>query len=147
MSSATDPTNSHLSFSGHEHFRHRLVLSILSGRPVRINKIRPADANPGLRGPFIRPIDRERNRAEHLLPCETDYEVSLLRLLERVTNGTVIEISVTGVFARVGSYAVTNGLFVKVPRSCSSLGSSLEVQLPTNVHYLAQLVITWSPSL
>ena len=25
-----------------------------------------------------------------------DYEVSLLRLLEKVTNGTVIEISVTG---------------------------------------------------
>ena len=25
-----------------------------------------------------------------------DYEISLLRLLEKVTNGTVIEISVTG---------------------------------------------------
>ncbi len=26
----------------------------------------------------------------------SDYEISLLRLLEKVTNGTVIEISVTG---------------------------------------------------
>ena len=26
----------------------------------------------------------------------TDFEVSLLRLLEKVTNGTIIEISVTG---------------------------------------------------
>ncbi|KAJ3505358.1 hypothetical protein NLJ89_g7464 [Agrocybe chaxingu] len=42
-------------FSGHQHFRSRLVLSILS-----------------------------------------DYEISLLRLLEKVTNGTIIEISVTG---------------------------------------------------
>ncbi|CDO72922.1 hypothetical protein BN946_scf185002.g107 [Trametes cinnabarina] len=63
-----------LHFSGHHYLRHRLVLSILSGKPVRIDKIRSDDQNPGLR----------------------DYEVSLLRLLERVTNGTVIEISVTG---------------------------------------------------
>lgn len=27
-----------------------------------------------------------------------DYEISLLRLLEKFTNGTVIEISVTGTF-------------------------------------------------
>ncbi|KAJ7063400.1 RNA 3'-terminal phosphate cyclase domain-containing protein [Mycena amicta] len=61
-------------FSGHQHLRLRLVLSILSGKPVRIDKIRSDDKNPGLR----------------------DFEISLLRLLEKVTNGTVIEISVTG---------------------------------------------------
>ncbi|KDQ61031.1 hypothetical protein JAAARDRAFT_125343 [Jaapia argillacea MUCL 33604] len=63
-----------LHYSGHQYLRHRLVLSILSGKPVKIDKIRPEDKNPGL----------------------TDYEVSLLRLLERVTNGTIIEISLTG---------------------------------------------------
>ncbi|PSR94113.1 hypothetical protein PHLCEN_2v4541 [Hermanssonia centrifuga] len=63
-----------LHFTGHQYLRHRLVLSVLSGKPVRIDKIRTDDKNPGLR----------------------DYEVSLLRLIERVTNGTVIEISVTG---------------------------------------------------
>ncbi|KAI0797679.1 18S rRNA biogenesis protein [Abortiporus biennis] len=67
-------TTSVLHFSGHQYLRHRLVLSILSGKPVRIDKIRSDDKNPGLR----------------------DYEVSLLRLLERITNGTIIEISVTG---------------------------------------------------
>ncbi|KAJ7581211.1 18S rRNA biogenesis protein [Mycena floridula] len=61
-------------YSGHQHLRNRLVLSILSGKPVRIDKIRSEDKNPGLR----------------------DFEISLLRLLEKVTNGTVIEISVTG---------------------------------------------------
>ncbi|KAF7363540.1 18S rRNA biogenesis protein [Mycena sanguinolenta] len=63
-----------IQFSGHQHLRHRLVLSILSGKAVRIDKIRSDDKNPGLR----------------------DFEISLLRLLEKVTNGTVIEISVTG---------------------------------------------------
>ena len=59
MAAATDSANTPISFSGHEYFRQRLVLSILSGRPVRIDKIRSADANPGLRGPFICPNDRE----------------------------------------------------------------------------------------
>ena len=39
-----------LHFSGHQYLRHRLVLSIISGKPVRIDKIRPDDKNPGLRG-------------------------------------------------------------------------------------------------
>ena len=63
-------------FSGHQYFRHRLILSVLSGRPLRIEKIRSNDKNPGLR----------------------DFEISLLRLVEKITNGTVIEISVTGVY-------------------------------------------------
>lgn len=63
-----------ITFSGHQHLRLRLVLSILSGKAVKIDKIRSDDKNPGLR----------------------DYEISLLRLLEKLTNGTVIEISVTG---------------------------------------------------
>ncbi|KAH9935039.1 18S rRNA biogenesis protein [Fomitopsis serialis] len=67
-----------LHFSGHLHLRHRLVLSILSGKAVKIDHIRSEDKNPGSKR------------------CFADYEVSLLRLLERITNGTVIEISVTG---------------------------------------------------
>ncbi|KAI6132116.1 18S rRNA biogenesis protein [Pisolithus croceorrhizus] len=54
-----------ISYSGHQYLRQRLA--------VRIEKVRSEDENPGL----------------------TDYEVSLLRLLEKVTNGTVVEISVT----------------------------------------------------
>lgn len=42
--------NALLHFSGHQHLRSRLVLSILSGKHVRIDKIRPEDKNPGLRG-------------------------------------------------------------------------------------------------
>lgn len=39
-----------ISYSGHQHLRQRLVLSILSGKNVKIDKIRPEDKNPGLRG-------------------------------------------------------------------------------------------------
>lgn len=39
-----------LHFSGHQWLRNRLVLSIISGKPVKVDKIRPDDKNPGLRG-------------------------------------------------------------------------------------------------
>lgn len=74
-------TTTLIHFSGHQYLRHRLILSILSGRPLRIEKIRSDDKNPGLR----------------------DFEISLLRLVEKVTNGTVIEISVTGVYILLAS--------------------------------------------
>ncbi|KAI8344870.1 RNA 3'-terminal phosphate cyclase [Choanephora cucurbitarum] len=63
-----------LKFEGYNYLRQRLVLATLSGKPVRIEKIRSDDENPGLR----------------------EYEISFLRLLEKVTNGSVVEISYTG---------------------------------------------------
>lgn len=63
-----------LTFSGVEDFRIKLVLATLAGRSLKINNIRSDDLEPGLK----------------------DYEVSFLRLLEMITNGSVIEISYTG---------------------------------------------------
>lgn len=63
-----------LRFRGHAYFRQRLILATLAGRPVRIDQIRPDDEEPGLR----------------------DFEVSFLRLLEKITNGSAVEISYTG---------------------------------------------------
>ncbi|EPQ26027.1 uncharacterized protein PFL1_06480 [Pseudozyma flocculosa PF-1] len=63
-----------LRFTGHSYFRQRLVLSLLSGRPVRIDSIRSDASSPGL--------------------C--DFEASFLRLIEKVTNGSHVEISYTG---------------------------------------------------
>ena len=84
-----------VTFSGPELFSYRLALSFLSGRPVKITSIRSNDTNPGLKG--------RKNAMYASVPLElmldcgsADYEVSLLRLLEKVTNGTVIEISYTG---------------------------------------------------
>lgn len=63
-----------LRFQGHRHLRQRLLLSVLSGRSIRVDGIRSDDVHVGLR----------------------EYEISLLRLLEKVTNGSTIEINVTG---------------------------------------------------
>ena len=63
-----------LKFNSSQHFRQRLVCATLSGRPLRIDGIREQDENPGVR----------------------DYEACLLRLIEKVTDGCVVEINETG---------------------------------------------------
>ncbi|EDO17418.1 hypothetical protein Kpol_1037p14 [Vanderwaltozyma polyspora DSM 70294] len=64
----------YLVFQGAQNFRLRIILATLSGQMIKIEKIRSNDLNPGLK----------------------DYEVSFMRLIEAVTNGSVIEISYTG---------------------------------------------------
>lgn len=60
---------------GSVQFRQRLIVSILSHRPLLLRNIRANDLDaPGLR----------------------DYEASFLRLLDRMTNGSTIEINATG---------------------------------------------------
>ncbi|KAH6942290.1 hypothetical protein HPB50_003169 [Hyalomma asiaticum] len=66
------------SYSGCNFFRQRLVLSTLSSKPVEIKNIRHKEEEPGLK----------------------KFEVDLLKLLEKVTNGTAVEISETGTCVR-----------------------------------------------
>lgn len=63
-----------LRFSTHRHLRQRILLAVLSGKSIRVEKIRSDDVHVGLR----------------------DYEINLLRLVEKVTNGSSIEINHTG---------------------------------------------------
>lgn len=64
-----------LRFTTQKSFANRLVLSTLTGRPIHISQIRPSSlASPGL----------------------APHEISLLRLIEAVTNGSHMEISYTG---------------------------------------------------
>lgn len=68
-------TKTVIQFTSHKHFRQRLVLATLSGKSIRISEIRTDnDQHTGL----------------------LDYEASFVRLLEKVTNGAVIEINYTG---------------------------------------------------
>lgn len=63
-----------LQYEGCNFLRQRLVLSILSGKTIQITNIRTAEDEPGLK----------------------DYEISLLKLLDKVTNGTIVELNETG---------------------------------------------------
>lgn len=68
-------THTPIRFTTQQAFASRLTLATLTGRPIRISQIRPSSlTNPGL----------------------APHEISLLRLLEAVTNGSAIEISYTG---------------------------------------------------
>ncbi|XP_054287364.1 probable RNA 3'-terminal phosphate cyclase-like protein [Macrosteles quadrilineatus] len=63
-----------ISFKGSNYLRQRLVLSVLSGKAINISEIRAQSDEPGLQ----------------------EYEVNLLRLLDKLTNGTTLEINETG---------------------------------------------------
>ncbi|GMK53728.1 hypothetical protein CspeluHIS016_0103140 [Cutaneotrichosporon spelunceum] len=95
-----------LRFSGHRYLRQRLVLSILSGKSLRVDAIRTDDVHVGLR----------------------DYEVNLLRLVEKVTNGSTIEINVTGTSFLFHPGLLPGGTYTHTcPRS---VGYYMEVLVP-----------------
>lgn len=63
-----------LFFKGSSLLRQRLVLSVLSTKAIKITDIRKLDDEPGLQ----------------------EFEISFIRLLDRITNGSVIEINYDG---------------------------------------------------
>ncbi|KAF2141871.1 uncharacterized protein K452DRAFT_287842 [Aplosporella prunicola CBS 121167] len=96
-----------LRFTGHRSLVHRLVIATLTGRPIRISQIRSNHTNPGL------------------LP----HEVSFIRLLDSITNGSVIEFSYTGttlvykpglITGSAAGYGSSGGVVKhEVPRECT----------------------------
>ncbi|KAL8811833.1 MAG: hypothetical protein Q9223_004375 [Gallowayella weberi] len=71
----SNPAQTPVVFTTQKAFASRLTLATLTGRPIRIENIRPSSiVNPGL----------------------APHEITLLRLLEAVTNGSTITISITG---------------------------------------------------
>lgn len=98
-------------FSGANYFRQRLILATLAGQVVRIDRIRSEDNDPGLR----------------------DHEAGFLRLLEKMTNGSVIEISYTGTSVVYKPGVITGG---KVTHDCGTSRS---------VGYFLEAVIALAP--
>ena len=82
-------------------------------------------------------------------PRRADYEVSLLRLIEKVTNGTVIEISLTGVscLSLVSRCALTSsGTAILVKPGIISGGPvTHECPLSRSVGYFLEPIIMLAP--
>ena len=90
-------------------FRQRLVVSILSHRPLLIRNIRADDLeSPGLR----------------------EHEASFLRLLDRMTNGTSVEINATGTQFRFKPGVLIGGDIEHTCTEGKSVGWFLEGILP-----------------
>ena len=66
--------SANLEYEGCNYMRLRLVLATLSGKSLKIKNIRSKDTSPGL----------------------TVYESSLIRLFDKITNGSRIQVSETG---------------------------------------------------
>mmetsp|Transcript_967 Transcript_967/g.2285 ORF Transcript_967/g.2285 Transcript_967/m.2285 type:complete len:405 (-) Transcript_967:63-1277(-) len=96
-----------LRVEGAQLFRARLTGSILSNRPVIITKIRELDDKPGV----------------------ADYEVSFMRLVDKMTNGTSISINTTGTGVTVRPGYIVGG---RIEHECEgrAVGYFLEGILP-----------------
>ena len=86
--SGVDGRGRTLKFTGSGHFRSRIALSILSGRPVKITKIRETSEEPGL----------------------NEAEASFIKLIDKLTNGSRIQISDTGTSIRFIPGLIDGGL-------------------------------------
>jgi len=92
-------------YNGCNFLRQRLVLSTLTSKPVKISKIRFKEDDPGIR----------------------DFESSLLRLMDKITNGSKIEVNETGTSLSFLPGILTGG---RVEHDCGtehSIGYFLEV--------------------
>lgn len=109
---ADETTPKLLQFEGHRHLTTRLLLATLTGRPIRISKIRPSSTRPGL------------------APHETNF----IRLLDAITNGSQIQFSMTGTTlvyrpglitgSADGLGAIGGVIRHEIPRECARRGAS-----------------------
>ncbi|KAL4235710.1 rRNA-processing endoribonuclease [Mactra antiquata] len=96
-----------ITYDGCNFLRQRLVLATLSGKPVKIKNIRSKEDNPGLR----------------------DFEAGLIRLLDKITNGSNIVVNETGTSLRYHPGLLIGG---QIEHQCNlqrSIGYYLEVLL------------------
>lgn len=95
-----------LRFTSHHNLLYRLVLATLTGRTVHISQIRSSSpTNPGL----------------------APHEISFLRLLEAVTNGSQMEISYTGTILVYKPGLITGG-----STTVGASGGMITHELPSN---------------
>uniref|UniRef100_A0A1B6CPZ4 RNA 3'-terminal phosphate cyclase domain-containing protein n=1 Tax=Clastoptera arizonana TaxID=38151 RepID=A0A1B6CPZ4_9HEMI len=101
------PQTGILSFKGSNYFRQRLLLSALTGKPIQISEIRSQDDEPGLK----------------------EYEVNLLRLFDKLTNGTWLEVNETGTLLSFTPGSLIGGTLEHECCKLRGIGYYLEVIL------------------
>ena len=79
-------SSSFKSLSGSNYFRLKIAYSLLLNQAIEITNIRDDDINPGL----------------------SKYEISFLKLISEITNGTVIDINKTGTILKFTPGTITN---------------------------------------
>lgn len=91
---AMPPSRAPARFTGAKDFRTRILISVLSGKPCVIRDIRVKTA--------------ARGGGDDAVGLR-DYEVSLLRLIDKLTNGTRVDISEDGTAVRFDPGVVKGG--------------------------------------
>lgn len=86
--------NNLLEYEGCNYLRLRLVLATLSGKSLRIQNIRSKDTSPGLK----------------------EFEASLIRLFDKITNGSKVQVNETGTTLNYSPGLLIGG---KIEHDCS----------------------------
>jgi RNA 3'-terminal phosphate cyclase-like protein len=106
-----------LRFRGSQQLRQRLVLATLTGRTIRIDAIRDGSAGDGDGDGNGTPATFNGPRG--LRP----HEASLLRLIEKISSGCVVEINETGTSLRYKPGVIVGG--TGVAHDCSGTGRGI----------------------
>ena len=120
MSTSQSP----IKFIGHKALCSRLILATLHGRPIHISQIRSKNPTaPGL----------------------APHEISLLRLLESLTNGSHIEISYTGTTLLYKPGLITGSVAGRGADSNGILRHEVDGRVARGVSYLVLAVCMLAP--
>ena len=87
---------SYQEFEGSNLFRLKIAYSFLLNRPIRISNIRPESTNPGM----------------------TPYEISFLKLISEISNGTKVHINQTGTGFTLIPGTITNNYGTEFSFDC-----------------------------
>jgi RNA 3'-terminal phosphate cyclase-like protein len=93
--------------NGSNYLRQRIILATLSGKSLKITKIRESESNPGV----------------------TEEEMNLLRLVESFTNGTTIKVNETGTVLFYSPGMLTGGTVTHKCHKARAVSYYLEVLL------------------
>ncbi|CAM9210927.1 unnamed protein product, partial [Laminaria digitata] len=115
-SKSNEPGAATLRYKGSKHFRQRVVCSLLSGRAIRIDDIRP--------------FPTRTDYQEEVQMGVMDHEAAFLRLVDKLTNGTKVEINETGTSLRFKPGYVTGGRASHDCGNTRALGWFIEGLIP-----------------